>query len=158
MKRPLIVVAVLATVGLLLTQAAYATWSGSAAGAGAKGGGLTLAKPTNVRITACTATGKSGQNITATLTVTWTVSTDAKIIGERVMIGDTATPANYSTTLATFAGNTTASSSPPPFTVAANTYTIGIRGTTATNWVATGGSNNTFTLSTAGSNGTCTRT
>src|SRR4051794_41451212 len=130
MRRPLIVVGVLAAAGLLLTQTAYAAWSASAAGAGGKAGGLTLAKPTSVHITACTASNKSGQTITGTVTVTWTVSADAKITGQRVMLGDTAATPNYSTTLSTIANNTTASATVNT-SLNASTYTIGIRGTTA---------------------------
>lgn len=148
-------VAAAAALGVAAPAIAAAGWPASGGGVAAAKGG-TIAAPTTVHITGCTASGKAAGIVSGTVTLTWTVSTGPLVTGQKVFQGNNASPVVYNgTAAATFANNTTATTT-FNYSLAAGTYTVGVQGTTAHNWVSViAGSNNTFVPTTAGSNGGC---
>jgi len=158
MKARAIVGAAAVTAAVMAAAPAFAGWSAAGVGKAAVKAG-SVSAPTNVHITACTATNKSSNNVTGTVTVTWTVSASSIVSGQKLFRGDTASPVVYAgSAVATIGNNTTASATVNYTSLAAGAYTIGVQGTTASVWASpTAGSNNTFNPSTAGgSNGSCT--
>ena len=156
MKAGTIVSAAAVMAAVMTAAPAFAAWSATGTGRGAVKAG-SVAAPTNVHITACTASGKASGNVTGTVTVTWTVSASSLVTGQKLFRGDTSNPVVYNVTALTTIGNNTTSSVTVNYSsLAPAAYTIGVQGTTANLWVSpTAGSNNTFNPSTAGANGSC---
>jgi hypothetical protein len=148
MSRRLIVATGASAVVLLSATPALAAWSTSGSGS-ATATGLTLAAPTGVTITGCTASDKTiAAQISGTVTLTWTRSTSSLVTGSQTLSIDGVANTTVSATTTTTTLNYVK--------LAAGPHQVEVQGMSGSNWkTAAAASGNTFTLATSGPNGSC---